>query len=330
KKTFEMGAKAWSDSTCIDFVERKNAVDKVVVIKESTCWSTTGRLGGDQPLSLSNATTVGSVLHEIGHLLGLLHTMQRYDRDSFVRVLTQNIDVRRDEYTAHHYDFGKVSKKLADVYGLTYDYGSVMHYDELSGSTNNQLTLIALDPRYQKTMGSELISFSDIFMINEHYGCNEKCNKSISAKCANEGFPHPRNCSICICPGGYGGALCDRRPPGCGEDLTATRKKQTVTYRIGFGTRLRDQFNFCNYMITAPEGKKIEVDVRSISYGYDKGGCPRGGVEIKAQKDHKLAGYRVCSVNGSDGAIVSNYNRLPVILFNRLGTMQTIFTYRYI
>lgn len=32
--------------------------------------------------------------------------------------------------------------------------------------------MIAVDPRYQKTMGSQLISFSDVYMINEHYECN--------------------------------------------------------------------------------------------------------------------------------------------------------------
>ncbi|KAE9412162.1 hypothetical protein Angca_005514, partial [Angiostrongylus cantonensis] len=158
----------------------------------------------------------------------------------------------------------------------------------------------------------------------------ERCNKPTAAKCANEGFPHPRNCSICICPSGYGGTLCDRRPPGCGEDLVATSKKQTLTYRLGYGSDLRDDFIFCNYMITAPEGQKIEVDVRSISPGYDWGGCPRGGVEIKAQKDQKLTGYRFCSMRGSGGPIVSNSSRLPVVLFNRLGIMQTIFTFRTI
>ncbi|VDM56949.1 unnamed protein product [Angiostrongylus costaricensis] len=81
-------------------------------------------------------------------------------------------------------------------------------------------------------------------------------------------------------------------PPGCGRDLVATRRKQMVNCSLGYGSDLRDQFHFCNYMISVREGRKIEVEVLSISRGYDKPGCVSGGIEIKAQKDQKLTGYR--------------------------------------
>ncbi|KAE9420653.1 hypothetical protein Angca_010259, partial [Angiostrongylus cantonensis] len=258
----------------------------------------------------------GSAIHEIGHVLGLYHTMSRYDRDNYIKVVAQNVDV--------------VYKNDSDFYGLTYDYGSIMHYDELSGSVNQHPTMIATDANYQKTMGSDLIAFSDIFVVNEHYGCNAKCNKSTSAKCVNEGFPHPRDCSICICPSGYGGALCDQRPLGCGEDLVATTVKKVAEYSLGFGFEPRDHFDFCTFMISAPEGKKIEVEVVSLSRGYDKPGCPKGGVEIKAQNDQKMTGYRFCSMRGTQKAIVSSSNRMPLILFSRLGKMETKFTYRHV
>ncbi|KAE9412488.1 hypothetical protein Angca_010262, partial [Angiostrongylus cantonensis] len=275
----------------------------------------------------------GIAVHEIGHTLGLFHTMQRYDRDRFINIVVKNI--RRRLLTMLLWpnllsEFEKLNQSYADVYGLTYDYGSIMHYDELSYSANGRPTMIARDLRYQKTMGSDLISFSDIFMINEHYGCNAKCNKSISAKCANDGYPHPRNCSMCICPSGYGGILCDRRPPGCGKDLFATNRMQKIACKVGTGTSTRIQFSFCNYMITAPEGKKIALEIQSISQGYDQSGCLKGGVEVKAQTDQKLTGYRFCSMKGSLGPIVSNSNRLPVILFNRVGIMNVVVTYRYI
>ncbi|KAE9420639.1 hypothetical protein Angca_007388, partial [Angiostrongylus cantonensis] len=266
----------------------------------------------------------GTAVHKIGHVLGLLHTMSRYDRDEYITIVEKNADPN------HIGNFAKVGSNYTETYGLSYDYGSVMHYGELSGSINQLPTMIARDPFHQKTMGSELISFSDIFTINEHYGCNAKCNRSTSAKCENEGFPHPRNCSICICPGGYGGTLCDKRPPGCGRNLVATREKQLVDYKLGSASSIKDQFDFCNFMIVAPEGKKIEVDLWSLSRGYNDAGCPRGGVEVKAGSDRKLTGYRFCSAEHSGDPVVSSSNRVPVILFNRFGTMHVIFAYRYI
>ncbi|KAE9415875.1 hypothetical protein Angca_010292, partial [Angiostrongylus cantonensis] len=323
---FKMGAKIWNDATCIDFMEDENAQDKVVVVKDSVSFADVGRLGGDQQLSIGELNpTVGSAVHEIGHVLGLFHTMSRYDRDEYITIIQYNVNVGCFERK-----FLKLDETCIDVYGMTYDYGSIMHYGEKSFSFNRLPTMVAVDPRYQKTMGSHMISFSDIFMINEHYGCNERCNKSNSAKCVNEGYPHPRNCSMCICPGGYGGTLCDRRPPGCGEYLTATNETQTVYYRLGSGSELRDLFDLCNYMILAPEGKKIEVEVQSISRAYSIPGCRKGGVEVKAQEDQKLTGYRFCTLSGSDGPIVSTSSRVPVIVFNRLGTINGTFTYRYI
>ncbi|KAE9413481.1 hypothetical protein Angca_007833, partial [Angiostrongylus cantonensis] len=233
-------------------------------------------------------------IHEIGHVLGFFLTMVGHDRDSYINLIWNNLEVERDLP---------------------------------SGSINGLPTIIAKERYYQKTMGSAIISFSDIYMINEHYGCNARCKNISSAKCANGGYPHPRNCSVCICPSGYGGALCDRRPTGCGEDLVATKKERTLVYRLGFGTILRDQFNFCNYMISAPKGKKIVVEIGSISHGYDIPGCPKGGVEIKAQKDQKRTGYRFCSPIGTEGPIVSSSNPLPVILFNRFAEIQVTLTY---
>ncbi|KAJ1355495.1 Astacin (Peptidase M12A) [Parelaphostrongylus tenuis] len=117
-------------------------------------------------------------------------------------------------------------------------------------------------------MGSDLLAFSDIYTINEHYGCNKKCSKSTSANCTNGGFPHPRDCSICICPGGYGDELRDQRveemPPGCGADLTATPVEKLLVVNLGHGTGLRDEFDFCNYMIKAPRGKEVAVHIQSI------------------------------------------------------------------
>ncbi|KAJ1355110.1 hypothetical protein KIN20_012383 [Parelaphostrongylus tenuis] len=48
-------------------------------------------------------------------------------------------------------------EQKTDVYGLSYDYGSIMHYGELSSSANHRPTIIAKNEIYQKTMGSDCL-----------------------------------------------------------------------------------------------------------------------------------------------------------------------------
>ncbi|KAK6056951.1 astacin [Cooperia oncophora] len=135
-------------------------------------------------------------------------------------------------------------------YGSTYDYGSIMHYGASSASWNKLPTMVANDTNYQESMGSYILSFIDKSMINDHYNCKALCTNETSAQCENGGFPHPRNCSECICPSGYGGAICDRRPDGCGEVLAANVTTRILKDELGFNsTGVRENFTFCNYWI---------------------------------------------------------------------------------
>ncbi|PIO53047.1 hypothetical protein TELCIR_25636, partial [Teladorsagia circumcincta] len=78
-------------------------------------------------------------------------------------------------------------------------------------STNGQLTLRPLDYNYVQTIGGPFIGFADYYMMNFLYNCTDRCKSDTSAKCENGGFPHPRDCSKCICPRGYGGDQCNER-----------------------------------------------------------------------------------------------------------------------
>ncbi|KAK6035668.1 astacin [Cooperia oncophora] len=64
----------------------------------------------------------GVTSHEIGHLLGLFHHQQRYDRDAYVRFVPANVP--QQDWV----NFETISPTYLDTYGLPYDVGSVMHY----------------------------------------------------------------------------------------------------------------------------------------------------------------------------------------------------------
>ncbi|KAK5980234.1 Astacin [Trichostrongylus colubriformis] len=213
-------------------------------------------------------------------------------------------------------------------YGYTYDYGSIMHYGATSVSFNDKPTMVAADIKYTEAMGSHILSFIDKSLINDHYQCKAKCPKEKSAKCKNDGFPHPRNCSECICPSGYGGALCDERPKGCGQTVQAKDSRQYLSDRLSSGYGTKDDFIFCNYWIEAPVNKRIEITISSFTHGFSVEGCILGGVEIKTNPNHTMTGYRFCSSNDRGTVLTSVTNRVPVITFNRADFQSVTLEYK--
>ena len=56
------------------------------------CFSTTGKSGGKQLLSLGKGCRrKGVVIHELLHALGMMHEHCRADRDQFIRINFENI-----------------------------------------------------------------------------------------------------------------------------------------------------------------------------------------------------------------------------------------------
>ncbi|KHJ95567.1 shTK domain protein [Oesophagostomum dentatum] len=225
--------------------------------------------------------------------------------------------------------FNKESSTTNYNYGMPYDYGSVMQYGASSASRNGKATMVAKDGAYQETMGSDMVSFYDVSMMNEHYNCKARCEAK-GTNCQNGGFPNPNNCSICICPSGYGGTLCNERPPGCGETLTAGTNYAQMTSIVGDGTtQTKTDFLKCAYWIQAPPGKLVQVRLDSYQ-GYAVDGCIYGGVEIKSNPDQLRTGYRLCSDSDVGTVFTAASNLLPVITFNRYGRSKVTVSYRYV
>ncbi|EYC01278.1 hypothetical protein Y032_0108g19 [Ancylostoma ceylanicum] len=326
RSVFKKGADLWQKDTCIDFIEDDEAPDRIRVFKEDGCWSYIGRLGGEQDLSLGNGCeTVGIAAHEIGHAIGFWHTHARYDRDRFITFNSHN--VKRDWLD----QFDIQTPATNDNYGITYDYGNIMHYGANSATWNGQPTMVPNDPKYMETLGSPIISFYELLMINKHYGCDKNCPPAESAQCKNGGFPHPRNCNTCICPSGYGGTLCDQKPDGCGTTYEATtepKKFRDVVGNKNAGQRPREDMDFCYYWIKAPEGSRIEVKITALSHGLATDGCPYWGVEIKTHEDQRLTGYRFCAPEDVGVTLVSSSNIVPIITYNRFYATTVEIQYR--
>ena len=82
--------------TCIKFVPRQSGHrDYISIVSGNTgCWSSVGRVGGAQQVNLQSPgclTTLGTPIHELMHALGFLHEQNRYERDSHVTIVWNNI-----------------------------------------------------------------------------------------------------------------------------------------------------------------------------------------------------------------------------------------------
>ncbi|KRY47046.1 Zinc metalloproteinase nas-4 [Trichinella britovi] len=170
------------EQTCIRFVPNKKHKyrDYVYIEPIDGCYSYIGRVGGEQPLSLtSNCIQEGVIIHELLHALGFIHEQSRSDRDKYVRVLWQNILPGMES------EFEKYSDQDLDNLGFEYDYESIMHYEKEAFSRNGRATLLPLKS------GSELmgqrngLSAKDILKINKLYACdltsNGRSNENINA-----------------------------------------------------------------------------------------------------------------------------------------------------
>ena len=176
---------------CIRFVESQNKSADVLRITSSSdgCFSTLGYKSAGNVVNLGvGCRNVGTVMHLLGHTLGLAHEDQRPDARDYVVVKSNNIDVygmsASNEVdpvnsTKYMYVFTPLSGTKTEweqqIAALPYEYGSLMH---------NSKFVYAVDISKDATLtGKTGAQFDDLFgnrgviterdarLLNEMYAC---------------------------------------------------------------------------------------------------------------------------------------------------------------
>ncbi|KAH7699468.1 CBN-NAS-27 protein, partial [Aphelenchoides avenae] len=301
-------ARYWSERTCIDWTEGLPVEHQVYITRgdgdkaHSTLGRRPDRFALEQEIHLGEDVhdeendewiqqplTFQTVIHEMGHAMGLIHEHQRWDRDRWLTVTG----------TDHNYRLEPVDQTT--TFGKPYDWGSVMHYPEDEHMKSKF-------PALKRAMGSMYgPSFMDLWTVNRLYRCHESClNVPNAARCQNGGFPNPKNCQQCICPEGFAGT-CNHlaagdngAPPDCSKAVFVSDVEEdsaSDSWETLFGNveapaehgHHRGPPACCYYHINVDgtTGGHVEVKLSTVTAPTCNENCMDGWVEFKT------AGYEI-------------------------------------
>ncbi|XP_045132543.1 hatching enzyme 1.2-like isoform X2 [Portunus trituberculatus] len=181
--------------TCIKFVPWDEVTKDYLLIwpmeRPKGCWSFVGKRGGQQVVSLQAPDeyskrcfiSLGKVIHELLHALGMFHEQSRPDRDEHIDIITENII---PDY------IGNFRKQSADntTFPFRYDYNSVMHYGSNFFSFNLNKPTIVPKVKGAKIGQRIMMSKLDCLKLNELYGCldNPFNKEKYTALCTYLGY----------------------------------------------------------------------------------------------------------------------------------------------
>uniref|UniRef100_A0A914GZ42 Metalloendopeptidase n=1 Tax=Globodera rostochiensis TaxID=31243 RepID=A0A914GZ42_GLORO len=298
KDAIDKGTRFIAEDTCINFTtDLSHAADEgieVVDIFDGTCGqSYAGKTEKWHQLWI-NCTDGATVAHELLHALGLKHEHQRDDARNYVKLNRAKIAKDWIEW------YEPLPK--TDNFGFPYDFGSIMHYP--SGCNSEGICdIIAFNRFYQQSMDQrDKPSFKDLAIINFIY-CKDNCNGTEN-KCQNGGYPHPRRCSECLCPGGFGGTHCELLEEdrycmdfsgfgGYPKELVADWQTREFKPELSCGG---DALSCsCHWRIKPKDGKKVRIHLKMLNETLKcEDPCKQAYVEVKYRKDKRASGARIC------------------------------------
>ncbi|WAR16874.1 NAS35-like protein [Mya arenaria] len=254
------GVEHWEEQTCIHFTNTATVSAKSLLFVLFQCRK-------------------GIVAHEIGHALGFWHEQARNDRDEYITVINDNVEldqVIKDFQIRKHIECTS-NEKLH----LFQQFGQLTARDE------SQLTIRTNKPLLQHTIGQrEELSFFDVKLANLAY-----CN----------GYQDPKNCSRCRCPDGLGGDFCDTvaTSANCGGIIELQTDETKRVASPAYPSYYRPGVK-CYWLIKSPKGTVIKL--RFVAPYMQSDTCSQSNpftpcddfLEVRTSDNLGLTGGRFC------------------------------------
>lgn len=151
-------------NTPIRFVRDSTQTNYVQFVPTTNAWaySKYGMVGGKQEIELPAASGTATVIHEIGHAIGLMHEMSRADRDAYVDIYPANMQPNTLSNFQKYTDLGIAGGELG-----SYDFDSVMGYESPFLGINSSYTSTTKNGGY--IFYNYVLSAGDIDAINYLY-----------------------------------------------------------------------------------------------------------------------------------------------------------------
>lgn len=242
KTALREAVKKWHAKTCIVFQEASSPAAPYVLVRKQVNGSCStggvGNVGGRQAtltMGWCDSTMhVGSLMHELGHSLGMDHTQNRPDaqkayfgKGPFLQMLWQNVGADWvPQFTAADTDY----IGSTEVGYAPYDFGSIMHYDSGSGDTQ---WFDTIPPEQgvltRKLAAFEILSKGDIDQVTNVYQCKPKncptcvslapdCTDSKSAIFIMKGSPATCTALLPLCDKDVVQHYCPTMCASCGKE----------------------------------------------------------------------------------------------------------------
>lgn len=107
-----------------------------IILSLFSCCSYVGRrYNYVQPVNIGPECEFGSILHQIGHVIGFWHEHSRPDRDKYVTIKSQNSISKQENY------LNTTKSYYINSLGVPYDFSSIMHYYQDNRATDDKITI---------------------------------------------------------------------------------------------------------------------------------------------------------------------------------------------